>query len=505
MLARDSGRILLVASVAGVITAFTIYFYKRKKSEHKWSIPIALPEKSRFLIGHADYLSTLSGNYEICVKCANSEGVSRFHFLNSTAVSVLKAEHVEQLLTSSNFRQDIAFLSRHNDMFLGSKALISLKHDNWKKARKNLARAFSWECLKTMVSDINQVCEVFLETLTKLHGRPVDLWSTMKCITIEIIGKTAFGYNFNCVSSLTPSPIVEAFDHLLSEHQRRCFEDPLNPFSYFYGLPCESNFQHKKSRDLIRNTINSIIENRIFRRKNDSQFVEHNDLLKYLLDSFEENGDLSDPILLADNLMTMLFAGYDTSSITLAYAFYMMAKHPYVATKAREEVLRVLGPNGWPSYDDLHSGLPYCLAVVKECLRLYPPAPVTMRDLETPFELKINESITETLPAGTTIYIPIWWIHRSEHNFETPEEFDPERFFDPDRAKKIHRFAHIAFSGGGRDCIGRRFAMLELVAIFATVIRRISFECSSDYKVTPECHGFVQRPLEGISLDLKVL
>ena len=505
MLARDSQRLLIVTSVAGVVTALAFYYLKSRKNKHKWSIPLVLPEKSRFLLGHAESLATLAGNYEICVKSASADGVSRFLFLTYDAISVLKAEHVEQLLTSSNFREEISLLSRHNHMFLGSQALISLQHDEWKVVRKNLARAFSWECLKTMVMDMNQVCEEFVESLTKLDGKRVDIWSTMKCITIEIIGKTAFGYDFDCVRSLTPSPIAEAFDHLLSEHQRRAFEDPLNPFSYFYGLPWESNYLHKKTRDFIRSAINDIIEKRIHKRNHDSNFVEHNDLLKYVLNSFEENGALSDPMLLADNLMTMLFGGYDTSSITLSYALYMMAKHPNVAAKAREEVLRVLGPNGWPSYDDLHSGLPYCMAVVKESLRLYPPAPVTTRDLEHPLQLKVNETITETIPAGTNIYIPIWWIHRSEHNYDSPEDFDPERFFDPNRAERIHRYAHIPFSGGGRDCIGRRFAMLELVTIFAAIIRRFSFECSPDYKVTPECHGFVQRPLEGIWLQLKVL
>lgn len=356
-----------------------------------------------------------------------------------------------------------------------------------------------------MVLDVNQVCEAFVQALVRVDGQPLDMWATMKCVTVDIIGRAAFGFDFNCVSALNPSPIVDAFEFLVAEQQRRAFESPLNPFSFFYELPCEANRQHRAARDLIRSTISTIVESRIHKRKNDPQFAEHNDLLKYVLDSSEEDGALSDPQLLTDNLVTILFGGYDTSSITLAYAFYLMAKHPQVAARAREEVLRLLGPEGRPSYDDLHSGLPFCLAVVKESLRLYPPAPVTTRDLEHPVQLKINESWTETIPAGTTIYIPIWLVHRSEHNFQNPEEFDPDRFFEKSRAEQIHRFAHIPFSGGGRDCIGRRFAMLELVAIFASVIRRISFECPPDYSVTPEFHGFLPRPLEGITLTLRAI
>ena len=188
-----------------------------------------------------------------------------------------------------------------------------------------------------------------------------------------------------------------------------------------------------------------------------------------------------------------------------------------------------------PTYDILQSKLPYCTAVVKEALRLYPPAPVTVRTLKQPLTLHLDlsqdtaghvhptrtqakaaqttqsssksgpgPSMKETerktqkqavtLPAGTTLYIPIWWLHRSTQNYDNPEEFDPDRFYDPARASKIHRYAHVAFSGGARDCVGRRFALLETVAVFAICLRRLKFTPVEGYVLEPEAVGVVQKP-----------
>jgi cytochrome P450 family 4 len=100
--------------------------------------------------------------------------------------------------------------------------------------------------------------------------------------------------------------------------------------------------------------------------------------------------------------------------------------------------------------------LPLCSAVINETLRLYPPAPITVRYTEAPVELQPGIIV----PTGTMLYLPIWWIHRSPDNFEDPDSFRPERFLGAER-ERMHRYAFIPFSGGARDCVGRRFAMTE--------------------------------------------
>jgi cytochrome P450 len=272
---------------------------------------------------------------------------------------------------------------------------------------------------------------------------------------MDIIGRTAFGHDFSCCKLLRSSPVAEAFEFLLDDFTQRSFNSVLHPAHLFYWLPTTRNRLHAKNFAVVRGAIGDILAKRKELRMQD-RALEHLDILKYMLDAFEEENMAADAQTLSDNLVTMLFAGYDTSSITLTYAFYLMARHPDVAARCRQEVVSVLGAAAHATYDDVQTKLPLCSAVINETLRLYPPAPITVRYTEAPVELQPGIIV----PTGTMLYLPIWWIHRSPDNFKDPDSFRPERFLGAER-ERMHRYAFIPFSGGARDCVGRRFAMTE--------------------------------------------
>jgi cytochrome P450 len=225
------------------------------------------------------------------------------------------------------------------------------------------------------------------------------------------------------------------------------------------------------------------------------------------LESYAEDKELIETEALLDNLITLLFGGYDTTSITLCYLMYSMALHPEIEERAMKEINSILkAPDDIPTYDQLTKEFVYCTAIVEEVLRLYPPAPLTVRHLEKsvtlPRSTESGKGSSVVIPAGTMVYIPIWWIHRSELNFENPLKFDPDRFM-PDRKKQMKRYSFIAFSGGSRDCVGRRFAMLELLALFVNVSRKVKFEAVDGYILEPEKVGVVQRPRGGLPLMIR--
>lgn len=228
---------------------------------------------------------------------------------------------------------------------------------------------------------------------------------------------------------------------------------------------------------------------------------------RYLLEAYAEDEEALDPALLLDNLLTLLFGGYDTTSITLTYLMYRMALHPEVEARALAEIAAVLQPGEVPTHEQLTKQLVYCRAVLEEVLRLHPPAPLTVRHLQQDLTLRRTTERTwghpdkepVTLPAGTAVYLPIWWIQRSELNFHDPLKFDPERFM-PESRKHLPRGAFLAFSGGARDCVGSRFAMLELLSLFVALFREVRFECVPGHVLEPEKVGVVQRPRGGLPL-----
>ena len=176
-------------------------------------------------------------------------------------------------------------------------------------------------------------------------------------------------------------------------------------------------------------------------------------------------------------------------------------RHPHGASRCRQEVVAAIGATAHASYNDVQTQLPLCTAVINETLRLYPPAPVTVRYTETPVELMPGVVV----PPGSTLYLPIWWIHRSPHNFDEPDVFRPERFLGSERDRKHHRYSFIPFSGGARDCVGRRFAMIEAVAVFAHVIRNVDFEVRCDHEVITQAVGPVQKPKGGMPLRVRAV
>ena len=491
--------VLLVVSAGVVVLALGLRLLRRNR--HRWRLPLSLPERAEPLLGHVRLLGSLEGLREVCVEAASPEGVSRLSLVGRPVLSILRADHVRTFLGLSSFRKRVPLFKQHTDKFLGPNALVFLMHAQWRQVRRTLSQPFSWESLRDTVADINATGELFVQSLARRRGDVVDMAQLCKCITVDVIGKAAFGHDFDCCRTLTLSRVVQAFEFLSDELTKRAVKDPLNPFNFFYWLPSERNRKFAECSGLVRTTIDEIVKRRVEARGEEG-FEEHRDILKFILDALEGEKTRVDPEVIADNLMTFLFAGYDTSSITLAYAFAMIAKHPEIAARVRTEVLGVIGDSGDLTYQQVTGELLLCTAVINETLRLFPPAPITTRNLEEPYEFRINDSLTETIPAGTMIFIPIWWVHRSPLNFDRPEEFDPDRFLDPSRADCIHRFAHIPFSGGARDCIGRRFAMIELVAVFAAVMRRLSFEWSPLLSLSPEIHGFTQRNAGGIPLKV---
>lgn len=263
----------------------------------------------------------MNGLGQMFVDGANSDGISKTSLFGETVLGVLRAEHVQAVLNASSYVVQIPIFQKHFEMFLGRRSLLSLMGDEWRVVRKYMARAFNREYLKEMVGDVCHVTNAFLKALEGRHGQVLDFWPLLKCITLDVIGQTGFGYDFNCAGALTPSPVALAFEFMLEELTARP-NSPVDPRLYFYSWPSARNRKHASCNATVRDTLKALIARRKQERL-DPALVgeEHRDMLKYMLDAHEED-DVSvaaDTETLVDNLLTILFAGYDTSSITLTY------------------------------------------------------------------------------------------------------------------------------------------------------------------------------------------
>ena len=170
-----------------------------------------------------------------------------------------------------------------------------------------------------------------------------------------------YSEDFECSAKLKPSPIASAFDYLADEYTRRLAR-PWDPSARLYWLPTAANRRHKSERMFVRSFVAKLVAEK---RLHPSS--EKKDLLTSLVKAnAEKGGEMSDAVL-ADTLMVLLFGGYDTTSITLSYALYLLATHADIQAQCVAEIKSILGTEN--SLKD-PADLPYTRAVVLETLRL---------------------------------------------------------------------------------------------------------------------------------------
>jgi cytochrome P450 len=222
-----------------------------------------------------------------------------------------------------------------------------------------------------------------------------------------------------------------------------------------------------------------------------------NDLVARMLAAKDpDTGEPMSDEMIADNLATFLFAGHETTAKTLTWTLYLLARAPEWQERLREEIHTAIG------HDPIDGGaiakLPTMSRVLKESMRLYPPAPVMTRVNAEDVEIGGNH-----IPSPTLVVIPIFAIHRHRSLWQDPDRFDPDRFL-PENEARYPRTQFMPFGYGQRVCIGSSFAILEATAILATLLRSVRFEWDGRHAPEP-ISRVTLRPKGGMPLIVRTL
>jgi cytochrome P450 len=208
------------------------------------------------------------------------------------------------------------------------------------------------------------------------------------------------------------------------------------------------------------------------------------DLLSRLVKARDpETGQSMSDELVVGNILAFLVGGNDTTAFALVWTLYLIARSPEWEARMLEEIEQVAGDGPVTSAHVERLGT--VQQVLNESLRLFPTAPVIVRDIVEDVEL---EGVR--IPAGTVGLIPIYAIHRHHNYWEDPNRFDPNRFTPENRAK-MTRFQFLPFGAGPRICLGASFAMIEATIMLATFIRAAHFDVASDFDPQPSAQMFL--------------
>jgi cytochrome P450 len=193
------------------------------------------------------------------------------------------------------------------------------------------------------------------------------------------------------------------------------------------------------------------------------------DILSLLVAARGAGGEEFSDREIRDQVMTLMFAGHDTSTSTLTFMLHELARHPEVVRRLHDEQERVLG-GGTPTAAQLEKEMPYLEMVLDEVLRLYPPAWIGPRRAIREYEFGGC-----TVPRGAYVNYCSWASHRLPEVFPQPEAFIPERF-TRERKAALPRGAYVPFGGGSRICIGKRFGQTEVKLVATRLLQRLRVE-----------------------------
>jgi cytochrome P450 len=170
--------------------------------------------------------------------------------------------------------------------------------------------------------------------------------------------------------------------------------------------------------------------------------------------------------LLKDEVITIFFAGHETTARTMTFAWYALSQNLEIAERLHAEVDSVIGDRP-PTLDDLRK-MPFALQVIKETLRLYPPVPIYARDA-----IADDEIDGVFIPAGSPVLLIPYCTHRHPDFWDEPEKFDPDRW-TPENEKAQHPYAYHPFAAGQRICIGNNFSLFEAHIMLTMLARRFA-------------------------------
>jgi cytochrome P450 len=377
-------------------------------------------------------------------------------------VLVSHPDLIEQVLVVQHHKfHKSAFAKEAIEPLLGQGLLLS-EGDFWRRQRRLAQPAFHRARVNEYAGTMVEQARTHIGTWK--NGEVRDLAEEMMLLTLAIAVKTLFGAEVDSEANR----VGESLSYLMRYQIGRV--------RAAIRLPETWLTKGKRRADAEYQYLDSLVYRIIAERR--ASGVLGRDVLSLLMGAMDEDGSQMTPRQLRDETMTLFLAGHETTALTLSWTWYLLSQNPAAEARLHEELAQVLGGRP-PQVEDIPR-LPYLDAVIREALRLYPPAYILSRTAIEPFELGGYQ-----FSKGVTVLMLPWILHRQARYFDEPEAFRPERWLDG-LTERLPTYAYFPFGGGPRRCIGQGFALLEAALLVGVIAQRFRFRLEPGHPVVPE-------------------
>ncbi len=363
---------------------------------------------------------------------------------------------------------------------LTGNGLITAEGAEWTRQRRTVMPAMRKKMVDGFATAMVAQTEAALEGWAELES--VNAASEMVKIALHIVGATVLSTSCDLADTKMGRAFYSTVAHI-GFMQRNPLQPPL-------WVPTPGNVRFNRGRKVIESFVLEVIrERRSLRSPPD-------DLLTLLMSAKdEETGEALDDQQLLEQVLTFFLTAFETTATTLTWIWWALGTHEEIERKLLRELDQQLGTRA-PTAADARR-LPYLSQIMKEVLRLFPPAWALGRSPVC------DEAIGPyVIPAGADVLISPYIIHRLPSEWSDPERFDPDRFL-PDAERARHPYAYIPFGGGPRTCIGDHFAALEVVSVVSTIARKYRLEPTEPERVATEPAAVLR--LKGGRLPMRLI
>jgi cytochrome P450 len=360
-----------------------------------------------------------------------------------------EANHHILVANAQNFSYRDGYMS---DLFpLLGDGLLTIDGAFHRSSRRIMLPAFHREQIAASMATIDEEVE---RALAPWHdGLRLDLYEWTRELALRIAMRALFGLR-NETAPQAAHDFEEALGFYAKDYLLQALRGPGTPFARMQAA---------------RGRLDVLIYGEIDRRRRTGE--RGHDILSLLLDAQDEDGSSLSRVHIRDEVMTLLFAGHDTTTSTVSFLFHELAHHPQHATAPMERL-------------------------VDETLRLFPPAWIGPRR-----SIDACEIAGVHVPAGTAVNYCSWASHRLPDVWEAPERFDPDRF-SPGRREAIPKGAYVPFGGGSRTCIGMRFAQAEIDVVGRSILDHWRLELDPGYRLSIRQMPTIS-PREGMPMTVR--
>jgi unspecific monooxygenase len=400
-------------------------------------------------------------------------GIIEQRVFNVSGIVVSRTDLVNEINDEQHWEKQVGYSIRKLRQVAGDGLFTAHSHEpNWAKAHNILMPAFTKASMESYHREMAATVGELIDVWNGRTGSWIEIPAATNRLTAELIGRSGMGHSFNKLSSDTDDPFIAAVIRELTYANRRT--DAIPFYEKLFGG--RRRDRHQQDKAWLREQVTSIIEDR--RRG----VLPGAGILDVLLNTVDpDTGESLDDANIANQILTLLVAGSETSANAIAFALHYLATNLDIAAAAHAEI-----DSRWPrgNLPDFGFGeisrLRYLRRVVEETLRLWPVAPGYFRQARHDTTIGNGEFHFKT---GDWVFVLLLGAHRDPAGWgDDADQFRPDRFL-PEAVRKLPPRIYKPFGTGPRACIGRQFALHEMMLTLAAVLHQFDLEPDPGYNL----------------------